>query len=50
MQINLEASEVDEISEIHTKLLRVSILQSLCHSQSGVSKEIAKYTIIQVFL
>lgn len=28
MQINLEASEVDEISEIHTKLLRVSVLQS----------------------
>lgn len=25
MQINLETSEVDEISEIHTKLLRVSI-------------------------
>lgn len=25
MQINLEASEVDEISEIHTKLLRVSV-------------------------
>lgn len=28
MQINLEASEVDEISEIHTKLLRVSVWQS----------------------
>lgn len=28
MQINLEASEVDEISEIHTKLLRVSAQQS----------------------
>lgn len=28
MQINLESSEVDEISEIHTKLLRVSILQT----------------------
>ncbi|NWI29883.1 TBK1 kinase, partial [Sula dactylatra] len=39
MQINLEASEVDEISEIHTKLLRVSILQSLCRSQNGVPNE-----------
>ncbi|NXU60602.1 TBK1 kinase, partial [Horornis vulcanius] len=28
MQINLEASEVDEISEIHTKLLRLSSSQS----------------------
>lgn len=45
MQINLEASEVDEISEIQTKLLRVSILQSLCHSQNDISKEKAKYMI-----
>lgn len=39
MQINLESSEVDEISEINTKLLRVSILQSPCHSQNGVPRE-----------
>lgn len=35
MQINLESSEVDEISEINTKLLRVSIVQSPCYSQNG---------------
>lgn len=39
MQINLESSEVDEISEINTKLLRVSILQNPCHSQNGVPRE-----------
>lgn len=49
MQINLETSEVDEISEIHTKLLRVSILHSLCYSQRVVSKERAKYLITQGF-
>lgn len=49
MQINLEVPEGDEISEIHTKLLRVSILQSLCHSQNDVSKEKDKYTITVFF-
>lgn len=57
MQINLESSEVDEISEINTKLLRVSILQNPCHSQNGVPRErmkktnqTNKETVIQGFL
>lgn len=49
MQINLESSEVDEISEINTKLLRVSIVQSPRYSQNGALELQTSNTGFSVF-